>query len=87
MDANFEVSFRHFEATDHIRARIDELIGELEKLGDNLVSGRVVVDGRNRHGKKTVVSTTVELSHPGGIAGGAAARFQTPRASRPSTRR
>ena len=70
MDQQFEVSFRHFEATDRIRERIDELIGELGKFEDDIVSGRVVVDGQNKHGSKTVVAITVELSYPGGMAVG-----------------
>lgn len=68
MDAPIEVSFRHFESTDRIKARIDELIGELEKFQHEIVSGRVVVDGQNRHGGKTVTAITVELRYPGGIA-------------------
>jgi hypothetical protein len=68
MDAPIEVSFRHFEPTDRIKARIDELIGELEKFADDIVSGRVVIDGQNRHGGKTVTAITVELRYPGGTA-------------------
>lgn len=70
MDRNFEISFRHFEPTDRIKARIDELIGELDKHEGDIISGRVVVDGKNRHGQKTVVSITVELTYPGGLAVG-----------------
>ncbi len=70
MDANFEISFHHFEPTDRIRARIDELIEELDKFEDAIVSGRVVVDGKNKHGQKTVVQVAVEISYPGGVAVG-----------------
>ena len=69
MDQRFGVSFRHFEPTDRIRDRIDELIGELDKF-DDIVSGRVVIDGQNKHGNKTVVGITVELNYPGGVAVG-----------------
>ncbi len=68
MDRNFEISFRHFEPTERIRARIDELIAELDAFGDDIVSGRVVIDGKNRHGSKTVVEVAVELSYRGGTA-------------------
>jgi cold shock CspA family protein len=70
MDRNIEISFHHFEPTDRIRARIDELIGELDKLEGDIVSGRVVVDGKNKHGQKSVVSIHVELTYPGGLAVG-----------------
>jgi ribosome-associated translation inhibitor RaiA/cold shock CspA family protein len=68
MDRNIEISFLHFEPTDRIRARIEELIGELEKFEDDIVSGRVVIDGKNKHGQKSVVSIHVELTYPGGLA-------------------
>jgi len=68
MDAPIEVSFRHFEPTDRIKDRIDELIGELEKFEHEIISGRVVVDGQNRHGGKTVTAISVELRYPGGVA-------------------
>jgi ribosome-associated translation inhibitor RaiA len=70
MDANFEISFHHFEPNDRIKARIDELIGELEKFEQAIVSGRVVIDGKNKHGQKTVVQIAVEINYPGGIAVG-----------------
>lgn len=70
MDQRFEVSFRHFEPTDRIRERIDELIGELDKFEHEVVAGRVVIDGQNRHGSKTVVAISVELSCRGGVAVG-----------------
>lgn len=70
MDAPIEISFHHFEPTDRIRSRIDELISELEKFEGDIISGRVVVDGKNKHGQKTVVEIAVELKYPGGLAVG-----------------
>jgi cold shock CspA family protein len=70
MESPIEVSFRHFEPSEAIRERIDQLISELDKFADDIVSGRVVIDGTNRHGQKKVVSIGVELSYPGGIAVG-----------------
>lgn len=68
MDAPIEITFRHFEQTDRIRAKIDELIGQLDKYENAIISGRVAIDGKNRRGQKTVVSIHVELSYPGGTA-------------------
>lgn len=68
MDAPIEISFRHFEPTDRIRDKIDEHVAALENFEDAMVSGRVVVDGKNRHGSKSIVEITVELSYRGGIA-------------------
>lgn len=68
MDAPFEISFRHFEPTDRIRARIDEHIAALADFEDGIVGGRVVIDGKNRHGQKTVVDILVEISYRGGLA-------------------
>ena len=70
MDAPMEISFRHFEPTDRIRTKIDEHISALENFENGIVSGRVVVDGKNRHGQKTVVDIVVELSYRGGVAVG-----------------
>lgn len=68
MDAPMEITFRHFEPTDRIRDRIDEHVAALQNFENALVSGRVVVDGKNRHGTKSVVEITVELSYRGGTA-------------------
>lgn len=68
MNAPIETTFRRFEATDRIRAKIDELIGQLEKYEGEIISGRVVIDGQNKRGQKTVVSIHVELNYPGGTA-------------------
>jgi len=70
MDAPIEISFHHFEPTDRIRDRIQELIDELDKFEDAIISGRVVVDATNKHGHKSVVSINVELKYPGGLAVG-----------------
>jgi ribosome-associated translation inhibitor RaiA len=70
MDAPMEVSFRHFEPTDRIREKIDEHIAALENYENAIVSGRVVVAGKNRHGQKTVVEIVVELVYRGGVAVG-----------------
>lgn len=70
MDAPFEISFRHFEPTDRIREKIDEHIAQIEDFENGIISGRVVIDGKNRHGQKTVVDIVVELSYRGGIAVG-----------------
>jgi len=70
MNAPIEVSFHHFESTDRIRAKIDELIEGLDKFDGVITSGRVVVDGVQKHGHKTVVDVKVELSYPGGVAVG-----------------
>lgn len=68
MDAPIEVIFRHFEPSDRIRAKIDELVGRLDKLDREVISGRVVIDGKNKIGHKSVVSVNVELTYPGGVA-------------------
>lgn len=68
MDAPIETTFRRFEPTDRIRAKIDELIGQLDKHRGEIISGRVVIDGQNKRGQKTVVSIHVELNYPGGTA-------------------
>lgn len=79
MDASFDVSFRHFEPTGRIRARIGELIGEFDKYEDDIVSGRIVIDGQNRHGNKTVVGIVVEVTYRGGVAvGRRSAEFPSP---------
>ncbi len=70
MDAPMEVSFRHFEPTDRIREKIDEHTAALDNFENAIVSGRVVVDGKNRHGQKTVVEIVVELVYRGGVAVG-----------------
>jgi ribosome-associated translation inhibitor RaiA len=70
MDAPVEITFRHFEPTDRIKARIDEHIAALEDFNAAIISARVVIDGKNRHGTKTVVDIAVELSYPGGVAVG-----------------
>jgi hypothetical protein len=69
MDVPMEVTFRHFDPTDRIRDKIDEHIDALEDV-DGIVSGRVVVDSKNRHGQKSVVEIVVELSYRGGVAVG-----------------
>jgi cold shock CspA family protein/ribosome-associated translation inhibitor RaiA len=68
MDAPFEISFRHFEPTDRIRTKIDEQIAAIEDFESGIVGGRVVIDGKNRHGSKTVVDILVEISYRGGLA-------------------
>lgn len=68
MDAPTEITFRHFEPTDRIRERIDEHLASLTDFEDGLIGARVVVDGKNRHGSKSVVEITVELSYRGGTA-------------------
>ncbi|MHB1102142.1 MAG: HPF/RaiA family ribosome-associated protein [Devosia sp.] len=70
MDAPIEITFRHFEQTDRIRAKIDELIDQLDKFENEIISGRVAIDGKNKRGQKTVVSVHVELNYPGGTAVG-----------------
>jgi ribosome-associated translation inhibitor RaiA/cold shock CspA family protein len=70
MDAPMEITFRHFEPTERIRAKIDEHIAALEDYENGLIGGRVVIDGKNRHGQKTVVDILVELSYRGGVAVG-----------------
>lgn len=70
MAAPIEVSFRHFEASDSIRAKIDELVGQLDKFEREIISGRVIIDGKNKIGFKSVVSIHVELAYPGGLAVG-----------------
>jgi ribosome-associated translation inhibitor RaiA len=70
MDAPMDISFRHFEPTDRIREKIDEHIAALENFENAIVSGRVVVDGKNRHGTKSVVDIVVELTYRGGVAVG-----------------
>ena len=70
MQAPTEITFRHFEPTDRIRERIDEHLEALENFGNALVSARVVVDGKNRHGTKSVVEIAVELHYAGGVAVG-----------------
>ncbi|MHB1109088.1 MAG: HPF/RaiA family ribosome-associated protein, partial [Devosia sp.] len=66
MDAPIEITFRHFEQTDRIRAKIDDLIDQLDKFENEIISGRVAIDGKNKRGQKTVVSVHVELNYPGG---------------------
>ena len=70
MDAPFEITFRHFEPTDRIRERIGEQIAALENFENAIVSGRVVVDAKNRQGAKKVVEILVELNYRGGVAVG-----------------
>jgi len=70
MEAPIEVSFRHFEPSDRIRAKIDELVVGLDKFDREITSGRVVIEGQNRIGHKSVVSIHVELAYPGGVAVG-----------------
>lgn len=70
MDVPMEISFRHFEPTDRIRNRINEHIAAIENFENGIVSGRVVIDGKNRRGQKTVVDILVELNYRGGIAVG-----------------
>ena len=70
MDVPMEISFRHFEPTDRIRAKIDEHIEQMENFENAIISGRVVVDGKNKHGQKSVVDINVELHYRGGIAVG-----------------
>lgn len=70
MDAPFEISFRHFEPTDRIREKINEHIAALENFENGIISGRCVIDGKNRHGQKAVVDITVELKYRGGVAVG-----------------
>lgn len=83
MHAPIEITFRHFEQTDRIRAKIDELIGQLGKFEKEIISGRVAIDGKNRHGLKTVVSIHVELNYPGGMAvGKREAEFPSPAGQR-----
>ena len=70
MDAPFEITFRHFEPTERIRDKIDEHVAALANFENAIISGRIVVDGKNRHGTKSVVEITVELSYRGGTAVG-----------------
>lgn len=70
MNAPIEITFRHFEPTDRIRDKINELIEQLEKFENEIISGRVAIDGKNKRGQKTVVSIHVELNYPGGRAVG-----------------
>jgi hypothetical protein len=70
MDTPVEITFRHFEPTERIRGRIDEYIAALDDFGGAITSGRVVVDGKNKHGTKTVVEILVELVYAGGVAVG-----------------
>lgn len=70
MDAPIEVSFRHFEPSDRIRAKIEELTGQLDRHDREIISGRVIIDGKNRIGHKSIVSIHVELAYPGGLAVG-----------------
>ena len=70
MDAPTEITFRHFEPTDRIRELIEQHIEALENFENGIVSVRVVVDGKNKHGTKTVVEIVVELSYRGGVAVG-----------------
>lgn len=70
MDAPIEITFRHFEATDRIRELVNQHFEALENYENGIVSGRVVIDGKNRHGTKAVVEIAVELSYRGGTAVG-----------------
>lgn len=70
MDAPIEITFRRFEPTDRIRAKIDELIDQLKKFENEIISGRLAIEGKNKRGQKTVVSVSVELNFPGGRAVG-----------------
>lgn len=68
MAAPIEVSFHRFDPPDVLRDRIDKLIGDLDKYEDEIVAGRVVLDGRHRQGNKTVVEIHVELDLRGKTA-------------------
>lgn len=60
-----EVTYRHFDAPDALKDRIRTLVGELDRYGDEIVHGQVVVEGAQRHGSKTVVEIKVELDLKG----------------------
>jgi len=69
MAAPIEITYRHFEPDTHIAAKIQDLIGQLDKY-DTIMNGLVVVEGAQTHGHKTVAEVRVELNYPGGKAVG-----------------
>lgn len=65
MAAAIEVTYRHFEPDGPSRDKIDELVRQLDKFADTIIAGRVVVDGAQKHGSKTVVEIHVEVEVKG----------------------
>lgn len=65
MAAPIEVSYHRFDAPDQLKDRIGTLVRELDRYEDRIIHGRVVVEGAQRHGSKTVVEIKVELDLKG----------------------
>jgi len=62
-----DFSYHKFEPTEGIKSTLEELVQRLEKHEDDIISGRVVVDGDQKHGHKTIVEVAVELTVPGDV--------------------
>ena len=83
MDAPVEISFRHFEPTERIRELIENHVAAIDNYENSITSGRVIVDGKNHHGSKTVVDISVELKYRGGLAlGRRSGEFPSPAGQR-----
>ena len=65
MAAPIEVSYHRFDPPETLRDKIGDLVGELDKFENDIIAGRVVVEGAQRHGSKTVVEIKVELDLKG----------------------
>jgi cold shock CspA family protein/ribosome-associated translation inhibitor RaiA len=60
-----QVSWHRFDPPDHIREKIAALMEQFDSFEDTITDGRVVVEGANKHGDKTVVDINVELNVKG----------------------
>lgn len=60
-----EVSWHRFDPPDHIREKIAALMEQFDRYEDAITDGRVVVEGANKHGDKTVLDIHVEIDVKG----------------------
>lgn len=64
MATPLNVSYQHFEPNDAVRRKLEELLESLERHGDAITDGRLVVEAAHRHGERTNLEIRLELDVP-----------------------
>ena len=64
MATPLNIAYQHFEPNDAVRRDLQALIDGLERHGDAITDGRLVVEAAHRHGERTNLEIRLELDVP-----------------------
>lgn len=64
MATPLNIAYQHFEPNDAVRGELQALVDGLERHGDAITDGRLVVEAAHRHGERTNLEIRLELDVP-----------------------